>query len=276
MAGLLALTIAASNVGMVSADAYGIVGAPNSAFEYNLYANVLSDTRIQVVFEVVNNPGLTEMGVTLQYGENCTYTNMERTSFTYIPSPISINTENRTVFTGVGSTNTQQDNTDLFQFRYYFDVESVGETTYEFKIAISQYASLTEEINFSRIQNCDDLYETVEGYPYILGDMNDSKGIEIADATLVMDAVSASQGTNLSVDTMNWYLENEIETPIKWREKFADLICAEVADANGDTFITKEDANDILQAYSNYGASLPMDEIAPYVGEKYIKTVTVE
>lgn len=280
LAGLLALTISAASMGAVSADAYGIPDVPNSAFEYELRAEVISDTRIAVGFEITNNPGFTSLGFAIRYDEDCSYAHKVNLNEACVVLD-SHNTSERFVYNGVmvnsAMNNGNSEYSGLTVFWYYFDVDNAYDQVYEFSVAIADYQSPTENIVFSKTGDIT-AYDFaasigVENEQYTLGDMDNDGLIEISDASDVLSIVSANSNNSMSVATLNNKLQSNATTPINWCERFPNLICAEVADVDLDNFVEEEDANKILEYYSNASASTPVDSL---IGTSRTKTLVVD
>lgn len=285
-AGLTAIMIAAASMGVATADAYGIIYAPNSKFEYELSARIVSDTQIELKIDVTNNPGFYQVAFNIHY-ENCNVNShnelvVNKTNFKPI---ITNNTEKNNLFLSywrLGDlANNFLDTTDYtgdFSVGTYFTVDNAYETNCKFYVSVVAYSSNAEKIYIDKAGIDNPAYEppveiSYSGLSYRIGDMNNNGKIEISDVSDVnhIIALSGDQRT-ISVADLNNHLSDGAWLPFDWRAEFPNLVCAEVADANKDHIINMDDSNEIMTYYSSQGANVPFET---YVNTTDTKTILV-
>ncbi|MDE6020630.1 MAG: hypothetical protein K2H01_06515 [Ruminococcus sp.] len=280
-AGLTAIMIAAASMGAATADAYGIIDAPNSALEYELSASIISDTQIAVTIEVTNNPGIKEIAFALRYSDNCTSDGKVRNVSDYVKVAVN-NSYDRYIYCGCGTKpGTDGDSYAPLILRFYFDVENAEAQSYQFSSSVAAYHSITEGISFDKSINNYSYEETVGtswdgvGTTYIIGDMNNNRVIEMSDATEIYKLADICKKNYCTgVNTVNNYFIYNYMEPINWRATFPNLVCANVADTDKNNFIEKADGDTVMNYYAEHGASLDVSNY--YVGnEETIKTLTI-
>lgn len=164
---------------MTTVSAVSIPEVPNSAFSYELRAEAVSDTQIKVSFQVTNNPGLSSLGVVLQFDDACEPVDADADVKNCMEA-CSYNPDMDLIFYTVGAKPDIMDptkfveNTENFSITFLFDVGTEGFSSLQFSLAVTGYHSEAEKINYDN--SIDEVgytpETTIETYPYLLGDMD--------------------------------------------------------------------------------------------------------
>jgi hypothetical protein len=291
IAGVSAMAMTAAMATSVSA-----VSIPNtkSSFSYELTSEMISDTQLEVTFQVTNNPGLSTLSVALQFSGDCEPVDITSNAENCMEQG-AYNSDMSLLFYCVGAKPDKLDaskfveNTQNFSITATFDVEAGSTTPCQFSAAVTGYHSLAENINYDNA--------VVDGYspdteietrPYLLGDVDNDGQIRVEDASdayaivAVDNAVYGSESAPVS--RVNYNVEyNVVSTTlvdgytIPWRTRFSYLMrsgysYAEAADVDRDGYIEESDGDDILSYYANSAASLPVETL---IGTTQVKTITV-
>lgn len=286
---MLAVSSIAASVGSLEVDAVGLSAAPNSEFQYELTAEVVSDSRVKVTFTVTNNPGAAQVGVVFKYDDYCNFCSclpsdvLLSTKYKLIQNPMP----NKNVHMVDFCTNYLQENqkwpwdgNDCYSYSIYFDVdeERPAGTKYEFSATVYNYTSVTENIKFNNINNeceydpeCSVATMIQGGKEYKLGDVDGNGLIEISDASEIY-SIASHMGGSVSVADFNAGLNDHSSS---WHEMFSHVPCGELANVcDVDAgYINLADYNEVLNYYSQYGASLPVEHFQ--VGKTYTKNAIV-
>lgn len=288
---LMALTISATSMGAISADAYGIKQFPNSAFKYEMSASILSDTQIELTVDVTNNPGFNELCFSLFYegcnGYKCARIYDTDSGFTINSTHIFNNTKKTcpVAIMVLDDEKRDRDYTGNLTIRYIFNVDNAYEDVCKFSMGIVTYNSHNENIDFSvPIEKLEQKYFeepviTNDNITYTVGDMDNNGIIEISDASAVGRLVGFTENKkgisiwelNANISHGAWggsYDPNDFD----FASEFPDLLCAEVADANNDKSITSADSEEVLTYYVNNMALIPYESL---VGKVNIKKTLV-
>ncbi len=272
----------AVNVGAISADAYGIIDAPNSELEYELSARIVSNTRIEVALEVTNNPGFNNIAFALRYSDNCTPAGVVQGNQDFLHAS-QANTECKYVFCGSG-TISGEDCDSRYVLTFRFDVANAETAICEFSSSVIEYNSKTENISFNKTSDGVENFSfessvgTVwdgEGTKYTIGDMDNDGIIEISDATAIYNmAKVCNDNLCTSVSTINGCLLYGIPLLVDLKALYPNLLCAEVADADGNDYIQEADGDEVMNYYAQKGASL---DVSSYIvgTDSTLKTLTV-
>lgn len=292
IAALMALTISATSIGAISANAYGITYRNDSAFEYEISARILSDTQIELKIDVTNNPGFHELGFDVHY-EGCkpSLPNQCVTAcedgYTLIPvHPYIPELQNWLYTCSISDfTDPYFDYTGNFSLYYNFDVENAYEDICKFSVGVVRYYSHNENIYFDirKNANLEKYYEptvktTHDGIEYIVGDMDNDGIIDISDSSAIGRLVGFTENKQgISVEDLNTIISRGSFDPYNPNHfdcsaEFPDMVCAEVADATGEGKITLEDSEEVLNCYANDMASIPYEGL---VGKVDIKEIIV-
>lgn len=293
LAGLIALAISAVSIGATTADAYGIIDAPSSEFEYELSVRAVSDTVIELQIDVTNNPGFYELSLAISYS-GCTYnTKMPLIDATtdFFSIPTNNSDLNLLFIPYAKEQNMDTDYTGEFTEFIHFNVANAYTTSCQFAVAIAAYSSYSEDISFDKSVEAvkkysyeDAVVPTTGELSYKIGDMNNDGNIALSDITEINRILSLSDSHSNSlvsgynnkpsrtmyVDELNSYLAYGSWLSFNWRAAFPNLICAEVADATKDNVINIDDSDFVTSYYSNIAAGLPFDS---YDTEKKTKVI---
>lgn len=259
---------------------------PGSAFRYDLTAAMVSDTQMKVTFQTTQNPGMYAIGVGIFLDDDadfhgnkisdCIDTDMEKgvlkASFSqnhkYVASNISYFNKNA----GVDET------TQKFSISYTIDIHSDSTAPHKISCVVFSYYSNTEDIHKSYdFQDISKFDSTFEAYPYVLGDLDNNKKIDMDDALMINKIYKLNGNSPISVSTLNTYLKynttsNINGVSVNWKSQFPELICAEVADANSSKWIDQKDMDDVLQYYADCAAGLSPETL---IGTNQLKTITI-
>lgn len=287
---LMALTISATSMGAISADAYGIIGVPNSTFEYEMNARIVSDTQIELTVNVTNNPGFHSLGFNMYYEgcetPKCVPVYDFESGFSISPTYV-VNTELQNcvyIFTMSNGITDSQDYVGKFSLRYIFNVDNAYEDVYEFSMCVFAYESYNENISFSiRGENFSDYAEqpvitTHDDISYIVGDMDNDGIIDISDSSAIGRLVGFTENKKgISVKDLNTVISRGAFDPYNPNHfdcsaEFPNMVCAEIADATGEGQITLEDSEEVLTCYANNMALIPYEGL---VGKVDIKKIIV-
>lgn len=291
IAALMALTISATSMGAISADAYGITYCKDSEFKYEMSASILSDTQIELTVDVTNNPGFYRLGLIIHY-EGCKPSHCAKvwnadSGFQIIGLPL-YNEKTKNYSFGFEMLNLDEPNsdyTDNLSLRYVFNVDNAYEDICQFAAGIVSYSSHTEGIEFRVDATEFESYKehpvttTHDGISYIVGDMDNDGIIDISDASSINRLVSFTENKQgISVWKLNSIIshgawgESYNSDDFDFGSAFPDLLCAEVADTTYDRNITLEDSEEVLTCYANNMAAIPYEGLT---GKVQIKKILV-
>lgn len=293
VAGVSALAM--TTMMMTTVSAASIPGV-NSNFSYELTANAISDTQMEVVLQVTNNPGLKGFGCALQFSGECAPYNVYLSDDSgHVISVEAYNKDaNLLVFAMAVSPDAITGESEIFNnfsVHFAFNVTEENIDICEFSSAIISYNSETENVNYdnAEVEAGDFEPETsIETYPYLLGDVNNDGKIRVEDASnaysisTVYNAVYGNPAA--SVSCVNYNVEHNVisatmggENTIPWGTRFSYLMrsgysYAESADVDQNGYVEEADGDAILQYYTNHAVSLPMETL---IGTTQVKTVTI-
>jgi hypothetical protein len=290
IAALMALTISATSMGAISADAYGITYCKDSEFKYEMNARIVSDTQIELMVNVTNNPGFHELGFTMYYegckAPKCIVAYDFESGFSSVPA-FAVNDKLQNCsynLTMLDGSKNDQDYTGAFYLRYVFNVDNAYKDICEFKMCVSAYGSYNENIQFSiRGEDFFDYNEppvitAPNDIRYIIGDMDNNGIIDISDASAIGRLVGFTENKQgISVEDLNTIISRGSFDPYNPNHfdcsaEFPDMVCAEVADATCEGQITLEDSKEVLTCYANNMSSIPYEGLT---GKVQIKKILV-
>lgn len=293
IAGVTAMSAIVANAASFGVEA-ATIPEVNSNFEYEMTAKKVSDAQIMITFFTTCNPGVSEISTALLY-DNTKYKGVKVTNNFgvedgYLFGSNTHNDEKGIFFVGGSYISNNNNNKEVdysqdFEFNFYLEAKdgnATDEDLSKFSIAVVQYKSQAENINISHIhESYEDIAELELAitpsqslvYSYILGDVNDSGGLELSDATSILSLNSAVQSTGVTptINILNHLIyNNETSTysngsNISWGSAFGEFLrtvnnvifpCVEVADADQNGIINTNDANTVLNWYSQIGASV--------------------
>ncbi len=252
----------------IQIPAYSSTTGKISEFSYSVSVEKLQGSQLKVTFKVLNNPGLTSLGIAIH------------SDATFVDGP-EINTAN---VPEKGNTATFYMDTDVtkrkFEWEYIYDISSNPNKTYDFSLGIAKYESPVEGINYQpKSTDQEDIDEALsKGVSFnnnlqnvVIGDANNDKKITLEDANIILNIVGKCEKNSsdyIYTAQLNKYLKSNYDG---WKTQFPLLTCAEAIDVNFDGKITETDSNDVLVYYSKvYAGSQIIDTL---IGTK--KAVTV-
>lgn len=279
-AGIVAAGIVTMNVSSFYANAISLPSAPNSKFEYEFFAEPISRNEVKVTFEITNNPGTNLVGIAFLYDEStCT---KKEISFSdnlidesyFIFQHYKGTFENAHVVEISNPIMHTGDKYDCFSVSMTFEVDE-NTPWHEFSTAVCSYNSYTENIKYNNLVRgvTPDVETSLQACPYILGDVNDDKQVDISDSTATLSICSNyGDGTGdrtISVDALNKLISdgNFVND-----NKLSGMLCAEAADVDKNNKVQMADVNKILEYYSD---SMSGVEIESVIGNAEVKTVIV-
>jgi hypothetical protein len=291
----MAMMAAMTTTMMTNVDAASL---PNvkSSFSYELTSEMISDTQLEVTFQVTNNPGTQNLSLAFHYTGECTLyrikTNVEDMD---VAKGIGYNAdENLIVYAMVIQEDAFTGETETFEnfsISFFFNVDADETSSCSFSTAVLKYVSGTEGTSYA---SSGDYWEcppetAIQTYPYVLGDVDNDDRIAVEDASDVYSIVAVNNAVygseSAPVSRVNYNVEyNVVSTTlvggytIPWNTRFSYLVrssgyaYAEAADVDKNGYIEKADGDAILDYYANSAAAIPMETL---IGTRQVKTVTV-
>jgi len=195
----------------------------------------------------------------------------------------------------VDSVGQQTDYAGPISISYYFNIDenNTDEEEYDFSASVYLYKSITENIDFgSEISsiNVDDINETIMNtisngvYTRKIGDVIPNSIIQLEDAIEVLSLISLLENTDTypAPSMLNTYLTSGFSSQLSngstlvWNQRFANTLYAnnvafaEVADCDQNGLIEQEDADMLMEYYTQQSAaqspeSLINTEISKFV-----------
>ncbi len=279
-AGIVAASIVTMNVSSFYANAIGLPSAPNSKFEYEFFAEPISRNEVKVTFEVTNNPGTNLVGIAFLYDEStCTKKgisfsdNLIDESY-FIFQHYKGTFENAHVVEISNPILHMGDKYDCFSVSMTFEVDE-NTSWHEFSTAVCSYNSYTENINYNNLVRgvTPDAETSMQTCPYILGDVNDDKQVDVSDSTATL-SICGNYGDKTDNKTISVEYLNDLISNGEFvnNDKLSGMLCAEAADVDKNNNVQMADANAILEYYAN---SMSGVEIESIIGNAEVKTVIV-
>lgn len=282
LASVIAVGTMATSIASLPAEAGSISARPDSAFTYDLAVEGTTDGQIKVTFYTTYNPGVYNIGVAILYdNENLNFVKA-------VPDPdysnsmcsIPGNNEKDGVCIYGSSVNTQVhtgDYTESFAISFYF--ESKDDNTemmeYNFTSSVYEYKSIAENIDYSLSGQgtfpVDKEMEIIskEEYTRKIGDVIPNSIIQLEDAIEVLSLISLLENTDTypAPSMLNTYLTSGFSSQLSngstlvWNQRFANTLYAnnvafaEVADCDQNGLIEQEDADMLMEYYTQQSAA---------------------
>jgi len=180
----------------------------------------------------------------------------------------------------VDSVGQQTDYAGPISISYYFNIDenNTDEEEYDFSASVYLYKSITENIDFgSEISsiNVDDINETIMNtisngvYTRKIGDVIPNSIIQLEDAIEVLSLISLLENTDTypAPSMLNTYLTSGFSSQLSngstlvWNQRFANTLYAnnvafaEVADCDQNGLIEQEDADMLMEYYTQQSAA---------------------
>jgi len=180
----------------------------------------------------------------------------------------------------VDSVGQQTDYEGPISISYYFNIDenNTDEEEYDFSASVYLYKSITENIDFgSEISsiNVDDINETIMNtisngvYTRKIGDVIPNSIIQLEDAIEVLSLISLLENTDTypAPSMLNTYLTSGFSSQLSngstlvWNQRFANTLYAnnvafaEVADCDQNGLIEQEDADMLMEYYTQQSAA---------------------
>jgi hypothetical protein len=291
----MAMMAAMTTTMMTSVDAASLPNT-NSSFSYELVSEMISDTQLEVTFQVTNNPGTKALSFAFHYDGECTpykiRTNVEDMDVT---RTTGYNADKSLLVYVMavqpGAITGETETFDNFSVSFFFNVDADETASHSFSTAVLKYISDTEGTSYaSSGEDWECPPETaIQTYPYVLGDVDNDDRIAVEDASDVYSIVAVNNAVygseSAPVSRVNYNVEyNVVSTTlvggytIPWNTRFSYLVrssgyaYAEAADVDKNGYVEKADGDAILDYYANQAAMVPLETL---IGTTQVKTVTV-
>jgi hypothetical protein len=314
MASILAMSMALANVTSIVADA-ATIPSVESNFEYDLQAEIISDSQVKLTFYTTVNPGVQELGFVMIYDPN---------KFTAVAQDIDSEFQSA-IKTGIGNnpemgiysigltvdpdflTGQQIDYEDNFYVSIYLqakDGNARDEGTYQFSSAIKDYKSLAEDIKIETqfesytpgvdepdVEISSSVVGTVINHNYKVGDSDFNDEITLADVTRISSLVTFIDSTNTisEVDEVNSRISANTVSVLNdgskfyWGERCSDFIIthADTGYSFACTDVCDADLNGYIesedaQAVADYYAAVASNvPVESYVNTYMAKTIYI-
>lgn len=285
-----AVTLALS-IGSLSASAITPALVPNSKLDYSVYVEQVAGytNRVRVTFHIVNNPGFYNISVLFQCDKDCTpIEKSAKWSNPGLPGVGVIEKPGSNASIEWANNENPSDKIDFkedLDLSLEYNVSGSTSKAHEFKVGVYDYTSYTEGINVSTIYGTPEYIKAVnqtsikvgEKQSALVGDLDGDKNITSKDATCLQQILSFASNQKFVTENPAQITISELNNaicdyPTLWTTNMKGLICADVANVNGDNFITSADTTELLDYTARISAGLPT--INQYIN-KYVTTTIV-
>ena len=275
----------ATSIASLPAEAGSLIGAPDSAFTYDLAVEGTTDGQIKVTFYTTYNPGVSILGVALKYDSDRLSFSKRVVDSDYasaLAGNVKSNNTEMGLITSVTTTQIASDSEQLdygnpIYISYFFNIKDESENNYEFSANVYSYKSQSEGINFDNTDLTgnypnETIMETVNKgiYTRKVGDVIPNSIIELEDAVEVLTVISICNSGDLypSTSQINTLLTCGFSTNgIQWNQRFKNTLYAnnvafaEVADCDQNGLIEQTDADMLMEYYAQQSAALKPESL---------------
>ena len=283
-AAVMAVATLATSMVPLSADA--LYFAEDSKFTYDLTVQGTTDDMVKVTFYTTYNPGVSNLGVALQYDQDELQYVKCVMDFDYGLSTIKsvVNNDEDGLVVAVAATMPDANTTSLDYFEpiyysYYFKVKDASEKQkYSFSSCVFRYNSQTENIDFNNQLNSkghypDEVIDRVvskETYSRRIGDILPDNLVDLDDAVNLLGIVSFLNSCTAAGAAYTTFLNDAMTadysytlqdgTTGTYRERFKDSLYAnsvpfaEIADCDQNGRIEKNDGDLLITYYAQAAA----------------------
>lgn len=283
-AAVMAVATLATSMVPFSADA--LYFAEDSKFTYDLTVQGTADDMVKVTFYTTYNPGVSNLGVALQYDQDELQYVKCVMDFDYGLSTIKsvVNNDEDGLVVAVAATmpdanTTSSDYFEPIYYSYYFKVKDASEKQkYSFSSCVFRYNSQTENIDFNNQLNSkghypDEVIDRVvskETYSRRIGDILPDNLVDLDDAVNLLGIVSFLNSCTAAGAAYTTFLNDAMTadysytlqdgTTGTYRERFKDSLYAnsvpfaEIADCDQNGRIEKNDGDLLITYYAQAAA----------------------
>ena len=250
----------------IPTSAIDITTVDNSAFQYTVTTNKVSENKFQVVFRVLKNPGIRNFSFAIQNDADVLHDNNKWSYEAPSNSMVQAYWEETTNRLYCFFVDFSPESNDISRenMTFTFEYEVKGNTTAEhiFKVGVVEYNSPIENVVFSNDTDNPPTDANVFISPSVnvrLGDIDNDNHVDAIDLFYVERMLADSNG-HLSATYLDQQLKNRNST---WSKDYPFLKCAAVADIDHNTVIEKADSDSLGKyiAEKGAGAALTNKEI---------------
>ena len=286
-----AITLALS-VGSLSASAITPTITPNFGFEYSVYTERIAGTnQVKVTFHTTKNPGISGLGITFLCDSSCTPVSVDK-SQTSMATGIGYDRKqgSKVYFTSSYGSADDSFNYDNLDVTVIYNVTGDSTQKHEFSVGLTGIFRY-EKVDENTYRSIGELY-TEKDPEYkelvnetsvsvgvsadkkaLVGDLNGDKTINSLDVNCLQRVMSYATAGKYKVDNSSQITLSELNNaicdyPTLWSD-MPGLICADIANTDGNNVINKNDSTELLNYIATIGASLTSKNA--YIG----KPVTV-
>lgn len=270
LASIITVVMLAVSVGAMSASAITPALVPGSKFDYEVYVEKVPgySDRINLVFAVTNNPGVSQLDIVVKHDSSCV-----PVSYEGLAMYVGVDENGMTQITWFSGLNEWFG--DMY-FKITYDVPGMIAVTHDFSVCVTRYVSLEEEVNKTLDSESDvsDATFKVGNTTAIVGDLDGDKNVDADDAYLVQAILSKMGTSSIDLENLGYYLYKNKSELIQYKGMVNNqYICAAVADGNGDNSVTNMDSTAILNYYANH--SVGSSAVYKYIGKAPVVAVKV-
>ncbi len=252
VAAFAVIIICITDIGTMSANAASVT--VNSGLSYEIYVEKTGSKEVTVHVDFSNNLVLTTFTFFLYYDKNCSITD-DDVAYPDGDTAVVDATSRYVVVTGA-YTNRKKD----FSYDFTFKTSNSANNAHTFSGVVASYTTKSDV--YASKSNEDITVKT--GDLYTVGDVDDDGMILAIDAYYI--ACIAEKYGSPTVT----YVNNNISAIRK--NINANIVCGEVADADGDDKITDDDRAAVLTYYAT--TMVDAKYIDPRIGYSYYMTIT--
>lgn len=293
IASVIAVGTMATSIASLPAEAGSIIGAPDSAFAYDLAVEGTTDGQIKVTFYTTYNPGFCSIYTAFKYDSDKLTFVKQTTNIAFDDDIVKIGANNGeegfctySIVTNRDLNLQQVDYTGPVSISCYFDIKDDDSNVenYDFSACVYRYVSINENINFSPFIehiDTDDINETITEtiskgeYKRKIGDVIPNSIIELEDAIEVLSLIALCKDTEMYpyIEQINTYLTSGFSSKLSngdmltWNQRFKDTLYAnnvafaEVADCDQNGLIEQKDADMLMEYYAQQSAALKPESL---------------
>lgn len=276
----------ALGVGSLGASALTPSITPNFGLEYAVYTERISGTNnIKVTFHITNNPGICGLEVVFLCDEYCKPIDKVSKQDGFSGS-IGTNPSygGQSYYIGAYGNIDYSNYTGDLDIIITYEVKANAPTTHEFKVGVSgiaQYQGSDTPVGTIYSRNSEEFYNAAKDTlitvgndkQAFVGDLNNDKIINSLDVNCLQRVISYASANKYTTQNPAQITLSELNNAIcDYPDLWSDmpgLICADVANTDGNNVINNNDYRELLDYAAKIGASLPSSNA--YIG----KPVTV-
>mgnify|MGYP001630182287 FL=1 len=248
----------------VPASAIDISSVPGSKFQYTVTTKKISNSKFQLSFRVINNPGVSTFNFAIKNDSGVmfdgNYTTQMPAGSTFVDPALNADKTRLNLIYVTPVTSKKEDNLTYDNLVFTFEYRILDQSTsnHTFHIGITQYNSPNEpDAYFSNTDGVtvpnDATIEVSPSQSVKLGDVDGNNKIDTTDLYYIMEMTERTSSKKVSTT----YLDQQLKIKTsEWYKNYPFLKCAAVADIDHDTVIQKADSDALMQYIAEAGAKV--------------------